>query len=177
ARGANILSGRFALKDIKTQGAGRRHFDGGNADFAIALREVAISGREQSAVGEHRKIQLRTGGELFHIEVSAALTRRNGAQTVGCRWSGGRNGAACIRRKNKAALCQRVVFTFGPFGQLLQRRSDAGHTHERRARDTHSRYLLGCRETFLEFPADEEWRGVEVSQESQTRKNHCERPR
>ena len=60
----------------KLEGADEPGLDGGDADFAVALRAVAVADRKQRAVGEDRQIERRAGDQLLVVHVAAVAARR-----------------------------------------------------------------------------------------------------
>src|SRR5581483_5827632 len=55
--------------------AGERCLDRRAVDLAVALRRMAVSGREQGALVPHRQIDGAAGGELLAVEIAAELAR------------------------------------------------------------------------------------------------------
>ena len=74
-----LAPARLAFVHIETGDESRRRLHRRSAAFAIALREVRISGRKKRARHVYRQVQSRSGGQLFDVEVPAVLARRNGA--------------------------------------------------------------------------------------------------
>ena len=75
------------LDEVDFERAGQPGLDRGEADLAVALRAVAVAGREQRAFGPNRKIQHCAGAELLVVEVAAERARhhRTDAADVGRR--------------------------------------------------------------------------------------------
>jgi hypothetical protein len=109
--------------ESKAHHSRRPHLHGGEADLAISLDEMRITGREQGTLLENWKEQLRSTGQVLNIEVAAVLARRNGAKAVkaagACRNNPSRVGRAC-----HAALVDHALFTLGPLNELLRGRGD-----------------------------------------------------
>ena len=55
-----------------------RALDRGARELAVALRRVAVAGREQGAVDGDRQEERRAGDELLAVDVAAVLARRPG---------------------------------------------------------------------------------------------------
>ena len=66
--------------DLEADHRGGAHLDRRHADFAVALCEMPVAGREQAALNEYRQEELGAFGQLLHIEIAAVLARRQGAQ-------------------------------------------------------------------------------------------------
>src|SRR5262249_54096713 len=62
---------------IERQTRGARTLDRGAADLAVALRCMAVAGREQRAVDRDRQEQRRARDELLAVDVSSVLPRRD----------------------------------------------------------------------------------------------------
>ncbi len=83
-RGFDERSGQrlFAMQ-VKAQRHARRAFDPVDADFAIALRGVCVSGGKKRAAIQHGQVQARAGAKIAHVHVAAENAGRAGAKFAG----------------------------------------------------------------------------------------------
>src|SRR5581483_1133352 len=63
------------LLDADAKGPGKRSLDSGEADFAVALRAMAVADREQPARREHRQMQRRAGDEVLAVDIATEDAR------------------------------------------------------------------------------------------------------
>ena len=105
---------------LEAHHGGGAHLDRGDADLAVALGEMAVAGREQRALLEHRQKQLRPLGQLLHVEIAAVLARRQRAQP-GEAAGPGRHRAVGVGRQRHAAALDHPLLARGPGRELLRR--------------------------------------------------------
>jgi len=95
-------------------------------DFAVALREVEVTDREERARHLDREVEPAAGDELAHVHVPAGLTRRDRAQAGG---RGRRERRVReLRRDQLALLAKRLLPAAEPLDLLVRGRDarDAG---------------------------------------------------
>ena len=170
----NFLRVARPLCSLEAHHSGGAHLDGGDADLAVALCEVAVAGGEQRALLEHRQKQLGPLGELLHIEVAAVLARRQGAQAGEPAWTR-RHRARRIGRQCEAAAIDHALLARGPGGEQLRGGGDGGDAHERRAGNAHARKLRRGGPVVLELPVHQERLGHHIAQKTQARHDRAER--
>src|SRR6185295_15835328 len=68
---------RQVVTHVERQSRIDRGLDRSTGDLAVALRRVAVAGREERAVDGDREIERRSGDELLAVDVPAAPARWN----------------------------------------------------------------------------------------------------
>ena len=116
AREGYVMPGGFALMDGKPDGAGCAHLDGGDADLAVALGEVAVAGGVEAAGNGDGDEETGAGGELLGVDVAAVFPGRNGAQALIGDSPAGGHGVLRVGGRGLAAPLHPIGFAGGPGG-------------------------------------------------------------